>query len=100
MSDKVHESLTQNPCTIFNSNIVIYKFIHSNRNTINVNTLVVKGREYYRALVVSSAQVITKKLNHDNTYKNKYTSDTTKIDALVEKSTKKETDNINTLLNN
>ena len=39
--DKSYASLTHTPCNIFNSKIVAYKSIHSNRNTINVNTLLV-----------------------------------------------------------
>ena len=49
--DKVYEILITSPCSVFNSEIVVYKQV--NASNLDVNKLLVKAREEYRTLVTN-----------------------------------------------
>ena len=54
--DKVYEVLTHSPCPLFNSEIVVYKQVHSTK--LNMHKLLIKAREEYRSLVMTEQWLI------------------------------------------
>ena len=58
--DKVHEVLIKISCTVFNSEIAVYKQV--NASNLDVKKLIIKAREKYRTLVTNKTW--TKNVHH------------------------------------
>ena len=61
--DKVYTILINTSCTVFNSEIVVYKQV--NASNFDVNKLLIKAREEYRTLLTN--KTCTKNFHHTNT---------------------------------
>ena len=53
--DKVNEDLTKNSTTIFKSEIVVLKYVHTQASTLDVRPIFVKAHEEYRSLVTTDS---------------------------------------------